>query len=253
MSTFTNTLFVGKVLMRYDNLDSTNKHALNLLSKNKPSEGTVITAWNQGQGRGQIGRTWLSEAGMNLTFSIIFYPKMLTAKRQFILNQAVTLGVYDYISQYISDVKIKWPNDIYVTDRKICGILIQNLLSGSQIQSSVIGIGLNVNQTTFDSTLPNPTSMGIETNEHFDLDLALEQLCEKIETRYLQVRGLNHDLINKHYLQNLYRFQENALFQYPEGDIFNGKIVGVSETGKLRIHNQKGEEQFDVREIIFVL
>ncbi len=253
MSTFSNTLFIGKVLLQLNKLDSTNSHALYLLSKNKPSEGTVITAWSQEQGRGQIGRSWKSEAGKNLTFSIIFYPLFLTARQQFTLNQAIALGVYDYVSQYVDNVKVKWPNDIYVNDKKICGILIQNVLSGVKIQSSVVGIGLNINQSDFDEDIPNPTSLILEKLTSFDLSKELESLCGKIEIRYLQLRAGNYTRLQNDYLQNLYRFQQEALYQYPEGAVFNGKIVGLSETGKLIIHHNKGEELFDVRELNFII
>lgn len=253
MSTFTNTLFVGKVLLRINKLDSTNNYATSLLSKNKPSEGTVISAWAQEQGKGQIGRTWLTEPGKNLTFSIIFYPRFLAAKEQFILNQAIALGVFDYVKQICPNSKVKWPNDIYVNDKKICGILIQNTLSGAHIQTAIVGIGLNVNQQNFPENLPNPTSLRLETGQTFDRDQILESVCERIETRYLQVKANNYTLIHQEYLENLYRFQEEALFEYPEGATFSGKIVGISETGKLMIDHQKGTESFDVREVRFIL
>ncbi len=253
MTTFSNTLFVGKVLLELNKIDSTNKHALKLLSKNKPSEGTVISAWNQEQGRGQIGRTWQSEPGKNLTFSIILYPTFLPAKKQFLLNQAIALGISDAISTFLPDVKVKWPNDIYIGNEKVCGVLIQNILSGTSIQSSIIGIGLNVNQTDFAKDLPNPSSLGLIAKKEFDLLQVLERLCEKIETRYLQLRGGNYDLIEKDYLKYLYRLQEESLFQYPEGEVFSGSIVGVSETGKLKIHHKKGEELFDIREVKFII
>jgi len=253
LSTFSNTLFVGKVLLKLNKIDSTNEHALKLLSKNKPSEGTVITAWSQEQGRGQIGRTWQSEPGKNLTFSLILYPTFLSAKRQFLLNQAIAMGVSDGINTFLSDVKVKWPNDIYVGNKKVCGILIQNILSGINIQSSVIGIGLNVNQIDFAKDLPNPSSLALIAQKEFDLLKVLETICEKIETRYLQLRGGNYNLIQKDYLKYLYRLQEESLFQYPEGEIFSGSIVGVSETGKLKIHHKKGEELFDIREVKFII
>ncbi len=253
LSNLTNTLFVGKVLLRFEALESTNEYAVNLVSKNKPSEGTVITAFDQTKGRGQIGRSWSSEPGKNLTFSLILYPKMLPVRHQFLLNQAIALGLSDYLRQYFKDVRIKWPNDIYIGDRKICGILIQNLLSGSNIQASIIGIGLNVNQCEFDPSLPNPTSLAKEMGKTLDLDEVLAKLCESLELRYLQLRADKPSILKKDYLEQLYRFQESALFQYPDGKLFSGQIVGVTEAGKLRIHHQNGEEHFDVREVSFVI
>lgn len=252
LSTFSNTLFIGKVLLQLNKIDSTNSHAVKLLSKSKPSEGTVISAWNQERGRGQIGRGWQSEPGKNLTFSIILYPTFLQANQQFLISQAVALGIYDALSNLVPDLKVKWPNDIYCGNKKLGGILIQNILFGTNIQSSIIGIGLNINQINFNKDLPNPVSLAIATQQEFDLSEILEKLCEKIESRYLQIRAGNYNLIRKHYLENLYRLQESALYQNEQGETFSGTIVGVSETGKLNIHHKKGEEFFDVREVKFL-
>ncbi len=252
MSNFNNTLFVGKVLIELNKTDSTNKYAINLSSKSNPSDGTVISAWFQTAGKGQNGSSWQSEAGKNLTFSIIFHPKFLPANQQFKLSQTISLGVSDFLNEYTSQVKVKWPNDIYVGDEKICGILIQNNLSGANIHSSIVGIGININQSTFEENLPNPTSLAIKTGNQFDLEKMLAELCEKIETRYIQLRAGNHALIQKDYLHHLFRFQETALYQYPDGEIFSGKIVGVSDAGKLKIHHQKGEELFDMKEVNFI-
>ena len=106
--------------MQFDELDSTNSYAIELLSKNKPSEGTVISAWNQAKGRGQIGSSWESEAGKNLTISLILYPTFLPIKQQFLLNQAISLSIYDFISRFIKNgVSIKWPNDILLNGKKV--------------------------------------------------------------------------------------------------------------------------------------
>ena len=130
LNTIENTLFIGKVLRHFPQLGSTNQYAVEIVSKSNPTEGTVISTFHQPAGRGQIGRKWESEPHKNLTLSIIFYPRFLAPTQQFILNQAISLGLVDFITKYIAKgVKVKWPNDIYVQDRKIAGILLQNTLN----------------------------------------------------------------------------------------------------------------------------
>ena len=132
-----NTLFIGKVVIQLPKVDSTNLYAQSLVAKSKPSEGTVISTYNQRAGRGQIGRKWESEPGKNIAFSVILYPGFLAIRQQFLLNQMVSLAVLDLVAKYTEKaVKVKWPNDIYIEDGKVCGILIQNTLAGRRIQSS---------------------------------------------------------------------------------------------------------------------
>ena len=254
MSTNINTLFIGKVLLQLERVDSTNSYAIELLSKNKPSEGTVISTYNQSDGRGQIGSKWESEPGKNITLSLILYPSFLPIKQQFLLNQVISLSVFDFISKHVkSEVKIKWPNDIMVDNRKVAGTLIQNILSSNVFQTSVIGIGVNVNQTIFKSDAPNPTSIKLETNSDLLIDEQIKLLCNDIEKRYLQLRANNQSIIKRDYLNNLYRFQEDAIYQQAEnGEVFSGKIVGVDESGKLIIDHQKGQSMFSMKEIKFL-
>ena len=254
MNNNSNTLFVGKVLLHLEELDSTNAYALNLLSKNKPSEGTVISAWKQTKGRGQIGSEWESEAGKNITLSVILYPTFLPIKQQFLLNQAISLSIFDFIYRFINtDVKIKWPNDIMVREKKIAGILIQNTLSANIFQTSIIGLGINTNQSVFKSDAPNPTSIKLETNKENDLKNLIALLCDDIEKRYLQLRSHNESIIQKDYLSNLFRFQEDAIYQRMDNEmVFSGKIVGVSESGKLIIDHKKGQSAFSMKEVKFL-
>lgn len=254
MNSKINTLFIGKVLLNFTKLVSTNTYALSLVSKNKPSEGTVISAWSQSGGRGQIGNTWESEAGKNITISIILYPFFIPIRKQFVLNQAISLGVLDFLSNFIdTDLKVKWPNDIYVKDKKIAGILIQNTLSKSIIQSSIVGIGININQTEFRSDAPNPTSLSLESSGGFEPENLIPELCKTIEKRYLQLRALDFEVLKKDYLQGLYRFQEDAIFQRADTkEAFSGKIVGLDDAGRLKIDTNKGESVFSFKEVKFL-
>ncbi len=165
MSKDHNSLIVGKVLLEFEKLDSTNEYALQLLGNNDVVEGTVIYTHHQQKGRGQMGTTWLSDAHANLTFSVILYPTFLSSNQQFYLNKAVTLACIQSLTGYFGeDVKIKWPNDIFVNARKIAGILIQNIIQGDHIKASIIGIGLNVNQTSWPEDI-QATSIQKQTNE----------------------------------------------------------------------------------------
>lgn len=254
MHTIENTIFVGKVLMHFESLDSTNTYAAEWASKNKPIDGTVISTYNQYKGRGQIGNTWVSEPNKNIAVSLILHPHFLLARDQFQLNQAISLAVYDLISTYIqTPVYIKWPNDIYIEKRKTAGILIQSSLSGAYIQNTVVGIGVNVNQLTFPEHLPNPTSLAIETQGAFSLDEIRDELCRKVEYRYLQLKEGKIGDIQKEYLSRLFRFGNPTNFLRKDDSSFIGEIRGVEESGKLIIQTNKGRETFDIKEVRIVL
>lgn len=254
MNTIQKTLFIGKELYDFPELASTNAYATKLLAKSKPSEGTVITTYKQVKGTGQAGSYWESEPDKNISMSLILHPRFLEARNQFHLNQAVSLGVLDFVKTYInSNAKIKWSNDIYISDKKVAGILIQNGLMAKKIQSSIIGIGLNINQTTFVSDAPNPTSFKLETGKDFNLDELLEILCWKIEIRYLQLKANNIKKLKSEYLDNLYRYMEDALYQIPDEDVFQGRIIGVEEFGKLLLETKEGIRSFNTKEVKFII
>ena len=350
-----NTLFIGKVYYRFDELPSTNDRAAELLAKSKPPEGTVVRADSQSAGRGQFGSRWESAAGKNLTLSIVLYPNWLEVSAQFYLSMAVALGVRDAVlalnptpdpspdgrgaathtaehatsplpsgegsgvgshtaqstipalppsetptdtTEHVtsplpsgegsgvgshtaqstipasfpsenptdtaehatsplpsgegSGVGLKWPNDLYIGPRKAGGILIQNSLSGQFLQSSVVGIGLNVNQMEFDPGLPNPTSLALHSGRSFDLDVVAGRLFECLERRYLQLKSGQQAAIKAAYEQSLFRLGTPAVFiRTHDGSSFEGIIRGVTETGRLRVQTETGEEFFDLKEIRF--
>ncbi len=234
-------------------MDSTNSYAQALLSKSNPSEGTVISTYCQTAGRGQIGSRWESEPDKNISLSAIFYPNFLEARDQFQLNQCISLAVFDLVKNCLPDhpVSIKWPNDIYVGGRKIAGILIQNSLINTQIRSTVAGIGINVNQATFLTNPPNPTSLLLETGREHPLPDLVPQLCGHLEARYLQLKAgkivpLQHD-----YLRHLYRFGQLASYRRTNGQTFQGIIQGIDEMGRLKVEVGGNVECFDLKEIRF--
>lgn len=248
-----NTLFIGKNFIRLPELTSTNVAAQKLLATTKPSEGTVITAVRQTAGRGQAGSKWESEDGKNVTMSVILYPHFLEVSRQFWLNRAVTLGVRDAVAQWLGqEVELKWPNDIYFKDKKVAGILIQNTLLGSRIQASIVGIGLNVNQTVFNNA-PNPTSLQLELGHPLDLSAVIDSLCQQLEARYLQLKAQRTSMLAADYLKHMYRYQQMSVFESSDGLTFNGQIIGVMDTGQLCIQTEAGQmKRFYFKEVSYV-
>lgn len=248
-----NTVFIGKVLLHFYSLPSTNAYAQELLSKSRPTEGTVILTANQTEGRGQIGSSWLSEPNTNLTFSLILYPHFLPIQRQFALSQAVALATRDFIAEKTSKTaSVKWPNDIYINSKKVGGILIQNTLSGKKIQSSIIGIGLNVNQKQFSDSLTKASSLSIETGTTFDLETTLTDILQKIEYRYLQLRFGKLAQIQQDYLEHLYLYNQTASFCIPGEEPFKAKIITINQEGQLGLDDGASIRYFGIKEIQFL-
>ncbi|MFK7808036.1 MAG: biotin--[acetyl-CoA-carboxylase] ligase [Saprospiraceae bacterium] len=253
MHTIENTLFMGRNLQHLETTLSTNEYVTNLLSKSKPPEGTVITAYNQAMGRGQIGSYWESEAGKNLTFSVVLYPTFLPVAKQFLLTQCLSLGVVDALSEFVpNSLSLKWPNDIYVNNKKLGGMLIQSSINQTQLIHAVVGIGININQDIFISDAPNPISLKQISQEDVPLGFVLNKLCIALEKRYLQLRRSDYDAIRIDYSRHLYYYMEDRIYKRPDGSLFEGRIVDVLPTGKLVINHEKGEEVFGMKEIQFI-
>lgn len=240
-----NTLFMGQSLVYVPECHSTNSEALKLLQSNaQVAAGTVIITDNQTAGRGQRGNTWESEAGKNLTLSIILKPTFLHPKDQFQLNIAVSLGLYDYLTSQVTHVKIKWPNDMMLGDQKACGMLIENQISGQQIQSCIIGIGLNVNQESF--SLPTATSMAIKKGHAFELNEAFAELLQRVEARYLQLRSKIN--LKEEYVAALYGAGEKRSFKSGD-EVFEGMISGIDSAGLLEVKVGEGKRYFNLKQI----
>jgi BirA family biotin operon repressor/biotin-[acetyl-CoA-carboxylase] ligase len=246
-----NTLFLGKNLVFMPECHSTNTFALELCQQSPGSaEGTVVITANQSSGRGQRGNVWIVEPGKNLTFSVILRPSFLAIQDQFYLNIFSALAICDYLKEHSCEsVRIKWPNDIYVREKKICGILIESQLQGSQITSSILGIGLNINQRNF--TMDTATSLNLETGRHYNLQDELELMLGFLEARYLQLRQLKLQSLKTDYLNNMYWINEEHTFQSQELGTFNGAICGLDPAGQLLIRIDGKEKAFGIKDVVY--
>lgn len=206
-------------------------------------------------GRGQIGSQWQSPLGQNLLLSVILYPKFLLATQQFKLHQVVSLALYESLYALVPDptmLRVKWPNDLYYNDQKMGGILIENALQGTSIRHTVIGIGLNVNQTDFPPELNRATSLSLVTGFSHNLDTLLGTLCQQLERHYLALKNQHYQALEQAYLQQLYRFQTWASFRrQPSNQPFRGKIIGISPVGQLQMQTATGVESFDMKDLSF--
>ncbi len=245
--------FVGQNILTYKEITSTNDLLKELLAKSTPlPEGTVIMAAYQTSGKGQQQNGWHSERGKNLIFSLLLLPDFLSPENSFFLLCVISLGVIKPLQTLLGDqVRIKWPNDIYYRQKKLGGILIENLLAKRSIRHSVVGIGINVNQEVFPAHLPNPISMQQILNKNWVIKEVLSQICAGIEMEYLKLKAGKFDEIKQEYLQNLYGLGQELPFQTKE-KTFTGKIFTVNHLGKLGIQQENKTQFFDLKEIRFI-
>lgn len=244
------TLFLGKNLLILAECPSTNTFAAELDQAGQAPDGTVIITHHQTSGRGQRGNTWESGSGLNLTFSVVMHPVFLTATSQFHLNKAVALAIHDVVRDYTSEgVRVKWPNDIMIGEKKICGILIENQLTGTQLSRSIIGVGLNVNQKEFAS--PQASSISVHSGKSIELNLIFEQVLQSIEQRYLQVKSNRLKELDLDYLRSVYRVNEPHLFIVDDKET-QGTIRGVDVNGRLLVEINSGMRSFDLKEIKYI-
>lgn len=245
-----NTIFLGKDVHFLPECHSTNDTALNLVKDQNAYEGTVVITDHQTQGKGQRGNKWITEKGLNLTFSLILKPNFLDISEQFYLNMSVSNSIRKLLKEYIPDLQVKWPNDLILPDfGKIGGILIENSYLGANWEYAIVGIGINVNQLQFEN--PKATSLAKVTGSQFDLSELFRLLLIQIEQGYIQLRRGKWLEIKSEYLHNLYQTDIWSNYEDSFGN-FRGKIVGISALGKLEIQRENGEIQlFDLKEVVF--
>ncbi len=246
-----NTKFTGKSIHFLPSCHSTNTEAGLLIRSKMAVNGLIVITNEQTAGRGQQGNSWHSEPQANLTFSLILYPEHLPIADSFYLNIVASLAIAKTLRHFLPEKKIsvKWPNDIYIEDKKVCGILIENSLRGELVSSIVMGIGLNVNQTSFQ--LPAATSMMLECGQGFSLQQVLEHLGESIEAYYLMLIADNKEKLLVLYLESLYAFNTLHAYQDTEGD-FMGYIRNVEHNGTIVIEKESGKiSRYQFKEVRF--
>jgi len=236
-----------------DTTDSTNSEMYRKISQLKLDEFFTIATSFQTNGKGQGNNTWFSEAGKNLLASILIYPQFLKTDHFFYLNKITSLAVVDTIKNFIPDCNlfIKWPNDIYVDDYKIAGILIQNELATYKFSKSIIGIGLNVNQDYFPHEIPNPISLFLLNQRIYDISEILDYLIQSLKNWYLKLYNNEFLLIDNKYLAQLYAIKQTRLFCDKNNIVFKGIIENITFDGKIQINQNDNLNEYDFKEVEF--
>ncbi|HKJ06078.1 MAG TPA: biotin--[acetyl-CoA-carboxylase] ligase [Flavobacteriaceae bacterium] len=240
-------------LIKLSAIDSTNLYLKKMASEKDCENYTVVQADYQLEGRGQMGTVWNAKQGKNLTFSILLFFEKFKVEDQFYLSMAVSLGIIEVLQPLVSQkLQVKWPNDILAEGNKLAGILIENILGSNSIKKSVIGIGLNVNQTKFPSNIPKVTSLKKLTNKNFNIDNLLEKIIFSIKQKVILVEKQEYKSLRKMYLQQLYKYQVPAMFCDKNNTPFMGKIIGVNHVGQLVVEDDKENARtFNLKEIKF--
>ena len=240
-------------IIKLDAIDSTNSFLKKMAENSLVENYTVVVANCQTSGRGQMETEWVSEPGKNLTFSVFFKVESLLIMNQKYLNFAVALSVFDVLNEMdIPKLTIKWPNDIMAGGMKIGGILIENTLKGAEIQSSVVGIGLNVNESFSEQKEFTATSLIDIKEKNFDLDELLLSLVDKLKNNTEQLRLQKHEILEKRYLNVLHKKNVPSMFKTDQNVLFMGKIIGVSKEGKLQIElTDETVQEFGIKEVSF--
>ena len=221
-------------IIKLDAIDSTNSYLKKLLNKESLDDLTVVVSKHQTKGRGRNGNIWLNKPSLNLAFSIYKRFSDFEIDKKFMLNAISSISVYETLKKYnLLDLTIKWPNDIMTANKKISGILIENNIRGNSIKNSVIGIGININQSEF-KNLPNATSIFIETGKLNSIDMIAQELQKALEKNFNLFRINENELI-KNYNSLLYKKNETSNFSANDMSKFQGKIIKVGIDGKITI------------------
>ena len=235
-------------------------HINNTTSTNDEARGEnyqhmdVIWSEHQTSGRGQRGHSWHSVEGENLTFSVVLHPTFLPIVEQFLLSEVVALALVDAMAEYGIECRIKWTNDIYAGDSKLVGVLIEHSLSGDTLARTIVGIGLNVNQTEFPADLPNPTSMALRCGREFDREEVLRGFMRNLQKWYDILASGGKQLVEHAYISRMYHLGEEHSYMLPSGEIIRARIRGVKPSGELRLEHADGTvSEYAFKEIEFVL
>lgn len=240
-------------LIIVDQTHSTNSYLQDYCKQQQSSAFTTVVTNYQTAGRGQRGNTWESEAGRNLLFSFVLFPDFMKARRQFLLSQIVSLSIKEVLDGYAEGISIKWPNDIYWKERKICGMLIENELIGSTICQSIAGIGININQQEFHSQAPNPVSLWQITRKEHNCREILAQIMTRVKEYYGLLLQGDFERIATLYQEALFR--KGGLHPYADSNgKFLAEIVCVEPEGFLVLKDPSGKERkYAFKEVQYLL
>ena len=245
---------VGSKIIELPEISSTNDFASALLSKDKQPEGTIVLTEFQTDGKGQGNNIWHSFKGENILMSLILYPGFLNASKQFYLSEIVTLSIIKTIKEYLNlNCKIKWPNDIFLNNKKIGGILIQNSLKAQFMKNSIVGIGLNVNQKKFLKELPNASSLALESGKELDKQELFYALLQNLDRYYLKLRNGEFEIIKREFIKNLLGYDSILKCQAENGERFNAKVETVKETGEIVLNVNNELRSFMHGQIRFII
>jgi len=243
----------GSSIVILKQVDSTNNYAMAKVHAGMAKHGDSYFTTEQTAGKGQRGKQWDTANGVNIALSLVLEVKLLNASQQFQLLVSVALGCYDFFARYAGqETSIKWPNDIYWRDRKAVGVLIENVFQGGNWNFAVAGIGVNINQTNFDTSLKNPVSLKQITGKTFDLELLAEELKNDVLVRYDSIKKENIDSSLAEY--NSHLFGLNKRVHLKKGPIhLETTILGVSSFGQLITSDAQQERGFDFGEVEWVI
>ncbi|HRP32452.1 MAG TPA: biotin--[acetyl-CoA-carboxylase] ligase [Agriterribacter sp.] len=224
-------------------VDSSNNYAMQMVHARLAKHGDAWFALHQTSGKGQRGKTWVSREGENIILSIVLTPSFLFPAQFFLLNSAITLGVFDFFKKYAGEeTRIKWPNDIYWSDRKAGGILIENTIQSNNWLYAVAGMGININQQQFEESGSRAVSLRQITGQYFDVIELARELCYFLEVRYDTLKAGNETLILQDYHQAMYMLNKQVRFK-KDGAIVEARIKGVSVEGLLIVSTTQGQEE----------
>ena len=219
----------------------------------KYREGDVVWAEFQTAGRGQRGHVWHSKRGENLTFSVVLEPTFLPITEQFSVSEVVALSLVDMLAEYGIEARIKWTNDIYVGDKKLVGILIEHSLAPTTLRRTIVGVGININQTEFDASLPNPVSMAQLLGRELKAEEVLHCFLKHLQRNYASLREMQN-VLHERYNSLLYRLNEWHTYALPSGERFQAKILGTAPNGALRLEDENGKaKDYLFKEVEFVI
>ncbi len=246
------------MMIHLNETDSTNRYLQQLCQEagnSKVEEFTTVCADYQTAGKGQRGNSWEAAKGANLLFSFVCYPTFVPIRQQFVLSQLISLGIKETLDEYCSDISIKWPNDIYWKEKKICGILIENDLQGNSIGRCISGIGLNINQEVFLSDAPNPISLKQITGKHYQRETILEKVMQRIEQSYQKLKedsAYASELATR-YAASLFRREGLHCYQDKDG-LFNARLVRIEADGRFVLMDEANQERsYLFKEVQYVL